>query len=83
MEISVDDLEVGLNVKLINHKNKEIKVGTIIKIYEEGIIKLHYKKIDFFVYIDEYKIYEHIKKKKKSKNDKLRDQLEMFLEKHK
>ena len=83
MEISIDDLEVGLNVKLINHKNKEIKVGTIIKIYEEGIIKLHYKNIDFFIYIDEYKFYEHIKKKKKSKNDKLRDQLEMFLEKHK
>ena len=67
MEISIDDLEVGLNVKLINHKNEEIKVGTIIKIYEEGIIKLHYKNIDFFIYIDEYKFYEHIKKKKNQK----------------
>ena len=83
MEISVDDLEVELNVKLINHKTNEKKIGKIIKIYDEGIVKLQHKNIEFFVYIDEYNFYEHIKKKKQSKNDKLRDQLMMFLEKNK
>jgi hypothetical protein len=83
MEISIDDLELGLCVKLINNKTQQQKVGTIIKIYDEGIVKLQRKNIDFCVYINEYTIYEHIKKKKQSKNDKLRDQLMMFLEKNK